>query len=72
MAMTKNLSTENSERHWAFVRRIAEQVSNWPAWKQAQFYTIIGRQDDDVTLNTTVSADPQQSDLQQDQRRQVA
>lgn len=72
MSMTKNLSTESGERHWAFVARIAEQVSNWPAWKQAQFYTIIGPRDDDVTSSTNVSADPQHSKVQANQRRQVA
>jgi hypothetical protein len=69
MSMTKNLSTESSERHWAFVKRIAEQVLNWPAWKQAQFYTIIGPQDDDVMQNSGMNADAQPSEIQS---RQVA
>ncbi len=73
MSMTKNLSNESSERHWAFVRRVAEQVSKWPVWKQAQFYTIIGPQDELVMRNTIVNGDSEhQNELQRDQTRRVA
>ncbi len=42
MSMKRNLSTLTSEKHWDFVKRVADCVSQWPAWKQAQFRTIIG------------------------------
>jgi len=42
MAMKRNLESKTSEEHWRFVKRIANRVSQWPAWKQAQFRTIIG------------------------------
>jgi hypothetical protein len=42
MSMKRNLSSETSEKHWAFVKRVADHVSHWPAWKQEQFRTIIG------------------------------
>jgi hypothetical protein len=40
--MRRNLSNEASEKHWDFVKLVAERVSQWPAWKRAQFRTIIG------------------------------
>jgi hypothetical protein len=42
MSMKRNLNNEASEKHWDFVKRVADRVSQWPAWKQAQFRTIIG------------------------------
>jgi hypothetical protein len=42
MSMKRNLSSETSEKHWDFVKRVADRVSQWPAWKQAQFRIVIG------------------------------
>jgi hypothetical protein len=42
MPMKRNLSNEASEKHWDFVKRVSDRVSQWPAWKRAQFRTIMG------------------------------
>jgi hypothetical protein len=42
MSMKRNLSRETSEKYWDFVKRVADRVSQWPTWKQAQFRTVIG------------------------------
>jgi len=42
MSMKRNLSTTTSERHWEFVKRTADRVSQWPVWKQVQSETVIG------------------------------
>jgi len=50
MSMKRNLSTQTSERHWDFVKRTADRVSQWPAWKQAQYRTVIGDLKAEVSL----------------------
>ncbi len=72
MSMTKNLSTESSEKHWTFVQKIAEYVSRWPAWKQAQFRTIIGPEFDQLGDDKAGAADLQEEKSEENPTRQVA
>jgi hypothetical protein len=57
MSMKRNLSSETSEKYWDFVKRVADRVSQWPAWKQAQFRTVIGNpQAEESPQNETPSS----------------
>lgn len=33
MSLTRDLSTKENREHWEFVRKTAEGVRSWPAWK---------------------------------------
>jgi len=59
--MRRNFKTESSEKHWNFVTRTADRVSQWPAWKQAQFRTVIGEPEAEERGYENTYADTDQS-----------
>ncbi len=70
----RNFKTESSEKHWNFVSRTADRVSQWPAWKQVQSRTVIGEPDPEERggKNTWADTDQSAEESREIRTRQVA